>query len=234
MKKIIIGIAGLGIVILVHEFGHFIFAKLFNVVTPVFSIGFGPALISISIKNTLFQIALLPFGGYVELDPVSLNAQPYFAKLMIMLGGIIFNILFAYSILWIIKLQRKTYDTENGISTYSNLKKQLSHILETTHQKRNIIGPIGIINILGTSFMNNHYLFWFILAIISINIGLFNIIPLPFLDGGKILFYTIQAITKQQISETSFSYFSLLLLGLFILLFILISVSDIKQWRSTK
>src|SRR5688572_14870650 len=92
------GLAGISLVILVHEAGHFIFAHLFNVPTPVFSLGFGPALYTISFGQTIFKIALFPIGGYVELDSELLTQASYIAKMFIMFGGILFNIIFAYAI----------------------------------------------------------------------------------------------------------------------------------------
>lgn len=56
----------LGILIFVHELGHFIVGKLFGIGVEVFSIGFGPTLISFQFRNTLYRIAWLPLGGYVK------------------------------------------------------------------------------------------------------------------------------------------------------------------------
>jgi regulator of sigma E protease len=224
MKKIIGGLAGLSLVILIHECGHFIFAKLFDVATPVFSVGFGPALISIPINETIFQIAILPIGGYVELDPTTLEAQPYVAKMIIMLGGILFNIIFAYIVIWSTTIKNTT------TTVRENMKATLAQITANAQKENTIIGPIGIISMLGTSLTINPQLFWLMLALISINIGLFNLIPLPFLDGGKALFYTIEAITGNDLSSPTISYMSALLIGLFILFLVFISICDIKRY----
>ncbi|MCJ7827805.1 site-2 protease family protein, partial [Patescibacteria group bacterium] len=99
LVSIVIFLIILSVLILIHELGHFLCAHYFGVPTPVFSLGFGPALIKIPCGNTLFQIALLPFGGYVELDEAVLAIQPYLPKLAIMLAGILFNFIFTYAIL---------------------------------------------------------------------------------------------------------------------------------------
>lgn len=57
----------LGFSITIHEFGHFIFAKLFRIPVEKFSIGFGPPLIRKKIGETDFRIAYLPVGGYVKM-----------------------------------------------------------------------------------------------------------------------------------------------------------------------
>jgi regulator of sigma E protease len=109
------GILGIGLLITIHEFGHFIFCKLYGVKTPSFSIGFGPRLISKKIGDTVFSLSAIPLGGYVEIagsaemgqgeqkdahltDKSSFATKPYWQKATIMLGGISFNLIFAYLI----------------------------------------------------------------------------------------------------------------------------------------
>ena len=57
----------LGIVVFVHEFGHFLAAKAFGVYAPRFSIGFGPAIAKKRIGETEYRIGILPIGGYVRM-----------------------------------------------------------------------------------------------------------------------------------------------------------------------
>jgi len=96
IKSLLITLGGLSSVIVVHEFGHFLLCKLFHVATPIFSIGFGPRLIGYQIGSTLFQIALLPLGGYVAIDPASIATKPYIQKLLINVAGVSFNVIFAF------------------------------------------------------------------------------------------------------------------------------------------
>jgi regulator of sigma E protease len=58
----------LGIMVLVHEFGHFITAKFFGVRVEVFSIGFGKRLIGFKRGDTDYRISLVPLGGYVKMS----------------------------------------------------------------------------------------------------------------------------------------------------------------------
>jgi len=95
----VVGLVGLSLVILVHEFGHFLAAKLFGVGVPIFSVGFGPRLFGYRIGQTVFQLAAIPLGGYVSMNPVDLAMQPYGYKMIIILAGIVFNILFTYLVL---------------------------------------------------------------------------------------------------------------------------------------
>lgn len=72
--SILIGIILLGLIILIHEFGHFIFCKISKVKVLRFSIGFGPPLLRKKIGGTEFMISAIPFGGYVSpLDEEKVN-----------------------------------------------------------------------------------------------------------------------------------------------------------------
>ena len=64
---VIYAIIVLGILIFVHEFGHFIVAKLFNVKVEKFSLGFGPKLFGIQIGETEYLLSAFPLGGYVKM-----------------------------------------------------------------------------------------------------------------------------------------------------------------------
>lgn len=63
---IVVALVGLGFLILVHEFGHFIVAKAFGMRVEEFSIGFGRFLVSRRFGETVYGISVLPLGGYVR------------------------------------------------------------------------------------------------------------------------------------------------------------------------
>ncbi len=97
-----------GLVVLIHELGHFLFAKAGDVQVDVFSIGMGPSLFSFTRGETEYKIALLPLGGYVSMageDPEEAGDNPraFYNKsvgrrLLILLAGCIFNFLLGYAI----------------------------------------------------------------------------------------------------------------------------------------
>lgn len=110
---IIIAILGIGFLIAFHELGHFLFCKLFKVKTPSFSIGFGPRIFQKKIGDTTFALSLIPLGGYVEIagaheigqgeqkeafsqSKYSFAKKPYYQKMLIISGGILFNLIFAW------------------------------------------------------------------------------------------------------------------------------------------
>ena len=65
--SIIIALFGIGFLIGFHEFGHFLFCKLFGIKTPTFSIGFGPILYQKHTWGTDFTLAAIPLGGFVDI-----------------------------------------------------------------------------------------------------------------------------------------------------------------------
>jgi regulator of sigma E protease len=103
----------LGIMVVVHEFGHFAVAKLCGVRVEAFSVGFGPRLFGIKYGDTDYKICLLPFGGYVKmtgetpdssqdpaearpLDPGDFSAHPRWQRMLIGLAGPVANFILAF------------------------------------------------------------------------------------------------------------------------------------------
>lgn len=91
------------LVITVHEFGHFIVAKLNNIKVNEFSIGMGPAILKKQGKETLYAIRALPLGGYVSLegeedmsnDPRSFSNSHPLRRISVLLAGAIMNFILA-------------------------------------------------------------------------------------------------------------------------------------------
>ncbi len=108
----------LGILIFLHELGHFTMAKLFNVKVEAFSIGFGPKLFGIQLGETEYKISLVPLGGYVKLlgeepddfglplppdeQARTLNAQPFWKKALILVAGPGTNLILPFFIYFLV------------------------------------------------------------------------------------------------------------------------------------
>jgi regulator of sigma E protease len=99
-------IIGLGIMVLVHEWGHFIVARAFGVRVEVFSIGFGPKIAGIRRGPTDYRLSILPLGGYVRMagdnpaeerkgDPDEFLSRPRWQRVLIALAGPTTNFLMA-------------------------------------------------------------------------------------------------------------------------------------------
>jgi regulator of sigma E protease len=97
----------LGLMVLVHEFGHFVVAKLCGVRVETFAIGFGTRLVGFRRGETDYQINALPLGGYVKMageipgeettgDPGELNNHPRWQRMLIAIAGPVSNFLLAF------------------------------------------------------------------------------------------------------------------------------------------
>lgn len=113
MLSVIAFLVILAPLVVVHELGHFFFARLFNVRADAFSIGFGPRIWSRQIGETEWRVSAIPLGGYVKLfgeDPTAaaeesklspelqaraLNRQAPWKRFFIFFGGPLFNFLWA-------------------------------------------------------------------------------------------------------------------------------------------
>ena len=101
----------LGVMIFVHEWGHFIAAKLSGVKVEVFSFGFGPRLFGVKRGDTDYRLSALPFGGYVRMagdNPIEERtgadyeflSKPRWVRVVIACAGPAMNIIFAFLIFW--------------------------------------------------------------------------------------------------------------------------------------
>ena len=106
LTGIIAVVIGLGVMVLVHEWGHFVIARLFGVRVDVFSIGFGPRLLGLRRGPTDYRISALPLGGYVRMagdnpaeerrgDPDEFLSKPRWQRVLIALAGPTTNFLLA-------------------------------------------------------------------------------------------------------------------------------------------
>ena len=341
------GILGIGFIIAFHEFGHFIFCKIFNVRTNNFAIGYGPKLLKKKWGETNFTIGTIPLGGYVEMatespegknDPRLFTSKPLYQKLLIIFGGITFNMMFAYFVLCTIFMvglpktqllypinttnkvsfiqekspakkasiqkgdkilsidgkaleksakkvfeilkplagkkvpvqierngqiknlsitmaERKLFGQSHGslgvvfdfeekpglpfLSAISQgIKTTNMYITNTFKAYKNILvkrdtkglgGPVMIISETIKGAAKGLKIFLLFLAIISVNLAILNLIPLPILDGGQALLFTIESIIRRQLPErTKEVIFITCWIGM-LALFVYLSAKDI--WR---
>lgn len=100
----------IGVMILIHELGHFCVARFFDVRVDTFSFGFGPRLFGFRRGETDFRISAIPFGGYVKMageqpgdknadDPQAFLAKPRWQRLAIALAGPLMNVVLAVALL---------------------------------------------------------------------------------------------------------------------------------------
>lgn len=102
--NIILIILVFGIIVMFHELGHFIVAKINKISVTEFSIGMGPALFSFQKKETKYSIRLLPIGGYCLMmgedeeveDENSFSNKPVWVRMLVVAAGPVFNFILAF------------------------------------------------------------------------------------------------------------------------------------------
>ncbi|MEG2958626.1 MAG: site-2 protease family protein [Oscillospiraceae bacterium] len=119
MLYIVIAILMFGVLIAVHEFGHFATAKLLGVKVNEFAIGMGPKILSKQGKETLYSWRLFPVGGYCAMegededteDPHSFQKQAAWKKLLILVAGSFMNFLAGFLIFLVLFSQVTAFVT---------------------------------------------------------------------------------------------------------------------------
>lgn len=148
-----------GILIFIHELGHFIFAKLVGVKVLKFSLGFGPKVLGRKIGETEYVISAIPLGGYVkplgeepgeeikeEDKHRAFNFQPVWKRALIILAGPAFNLILAYIIFVIFLSMRLPVlipDLERVTNTTIENIKQDSPAMKAGLKKGDVIVSIS-------------------------------------------------------------------------------------------
>jgi len=353
---IIIAFFSLMGLIVLHEFGHFLFAKKFGVKVEEFGIGYPPRLFGKKIGETIYSLNLLPFGAFVRLpgeieekDSVdSFSKQPMRERILIVLGGVLSFWVIAAVIFTIVsglgapiaiddeasgnlidpKVQivgvakdspaqiagLKVGDVIRGLSfsdiqllpektkqiqdfTNNHLGKEINLTVErgkevfkttliprvsppqgegsmgvalvrTAIKKyplylapwqgivttgnltvgvingyfqaiRNVFigepsgvqmtGPVGVFQMLAQAQELGITYYLSFLAMISVYLAVFNLMPIPAVDGGKLVFLTIEAIRKKPIPEKIEQNITAVFFMLLIILMIFVTINDISR-----
>lgn len=343
--KILFALILFEVIILIHEFGHFIVAKKCGVKVNEFAIGMGPALLKKQKGETLYALRLFPIGGYCSMegeDEESSDSRAFCRKsvpkrMAIVIAGIVMNLILGFVLLIIYtslsapitsttvskfesenarshvtgleegdkiikingiriftdmdisyqfqndkdgvfdmtvlrngektELKGVTLDTENNLLhidflvepieatpltvisqsfkqgvTYSRLIYiSLADLVTGKYSIRDLSGPVGIVNVIGdvidSETDKETGIDWRALseqmlslgAFITINIGLFNLLPLPALDGGRLIFLIIEAIRKKPVSAEREGMVHFIGLAALMLLMVIVTVSDIVK-----
>ena len=304
----LVAIALFLVLIIIHEFGHFIAAKLLGVKVNEFAVGFGPKLFSKQGKETKYSVNLIPLGGYCAMEGEDedsgdnrafCNKKPW-RRFIIIAMGAIFNLILGLVIVAITLAPQEAFNStvvaefkENAVSSESGLmvndkitevegrkifstsdlsyaftnltdgkidmpvirvanrvelkdvaynsseedgisylevdfyvygiKKTVGSYIEQTFATaasycavvwRSLIdiiggkygisavsGPVGVTAAIGSAAKVSLANLLPIMAIITINLGLFNLLPIPALDGGRLLFILIEMIFRKPVPQ---------------------------------
>ena len=331
-----------GVIIMIHECGHFACAKLFKVKVNEFSLGMGPALFKRKKGDTLYAVRLFPIGGYVAMegeddaseDDRAFNKKPVWQKMIIVVAGALMNLILGF-ILMVLLLTTSTdligtntikefypdavssqYGLQagdrfveiDGHHVWSELdlsflmsrrqdgvfdfvverdgeKVTLNDVHFATEQQNGITliqydfiiigeqpgflnivknaftqsasivrmvwlsvfdlvtgrygmselaGPVGTVDIIAdvtaqavsSGSLTNLLT---IMAFITINVGVANLLPLPALDGGRFLFLAVEAVRRKPVNPKYEGYVHAAGLALLLLLMVVVTYNDIAR-----
>lgn len=125
LKGLALALAGITLLVVVHEMGHFLAARMFGIKVETFSVGFPPTIFGVKRGETTYQLGALPIGGYVKIsgmidesfdqdhlenekagkEPESweFRSKPVWQRFIVMIAGIVFNVILAVLIFSMIK-----------------------------------------------------------------------------------------------------------------------------------
>lgn len=151
MLNILGAVIALGILVTVHEFGHFLAARSFGVEVEKFSIGFGPRLFAVTKGKTEYRISLIPLGGYVkmkgenpdeEVDDLenSYKSKTWWQRAVIAFAGPFANLILAVLIFIFTFAIGKHFEDQLPIvgevkAEYADFVQAQDEILEVNDQK---------------------------------------------------------------------------------------------------
>lgn len=249
----------LSILVVVHEWGHFIAARKTGVFVEEFSIGMGPLVYKKKGKETQFSIRALPLGGFCKMrgegdsgddegekgetkvlvdpdDPRSFSNKTKLQRFFILVAGAAMNIIFAYVLLVLIYLFRgaNPFDAiyhgalatvDFGAAIYQSL-----YMLITGQVGMNdIAGPIGMVTMVHDFVQHGAIMLMSFTALISVNLGVINLLPLPALDGGQILIIIIEKIIGRDIDPKKANMINYVGFIALMLLAVVVAVNDVMR-----
>ena len=199
--KYIIAFILIGLVILLHELGHFIAARITGIRVKIFSIGFGPKLLSWKKGVTEYRISMIPIGGY--LLPDINEEKDYFAipivrRIIFAAGGPAANIIASIILLALIRILQGDPFINAIIAGFFNTFRILSVMALTLSRifsdTQSLSGIVGIVaqggNFIGGDMIRAvHFM-----SLIGINLAFINLLPFPVFDGGKIMLCAAEAV----------------------------------------
>ena len=238
----------LGFLILIHESGHFLVAKACKVCVNEFAIGFGKAIWTKQGKETLYVLRLIPLGGFVRMEGEEEHSDKEGSfsnvsipkKMAIVASGGLTNIIFGLVTFFILSTvyYGKVIENSNFVSQmsygFSNTLNYLGLTIDSLKQLftgnidlNQLTGPIGISGMVAET--SGLFDFINLLAVVSLSLGITNLLPFPPLDGGKIIIYIIEWIRKKPLKENIELNLQSVGFAMIILLSIYVAYNDVLR-----
>lgn len=196
-----------------HESGHALAARALGIPVVRFEVGFGPRLWERTRGITTYCVRLIPLIGAVHLDPErKLSTFPLWKRFLFVLGGPVGSFLFA-ALLAVPATQYLLAERSQGVPLWLAALVAIPMTLAGTKMLfialSSVIsqglaafaGPTGIFEHTGQALASGPGALSFWLFFLALNVLVLNLLPLPPLDGGHLLFYTIEAVVRRPVPE---------------------------------
>ncbi len=233
-------------VVLVHELGHFIAARRAGVPVYEFSIGFpfSPKILTLfKHRETVFTLRLLPLGGFVSFskdgdeEATDLFGASIGHRALIMSAGSLFNITFAFLLFIAVFAMGKHLSVSDAIvasaktvwSIIAGTVDFISKAFSGHGSWEGLSGPVGIAAIAGQAASKGFLNLAYFTGMLSVSLGIINLIPFPALDGCQLLMLVVEAVKQKPLSLRTYQVVNLVGFALFILLTIIITYRDIMK-----
>jgi len=229
----------LGFLIFIHEGGHFLVAKLCRVKVNEFAIGFGPTIWKKQTKETKYALRLIPLGGFVSMEGEEERSEEEgsFSKasipkrIAIVAAGaavnIVFGLLVFFILIWVL-YGDFAIAVQTTVSFVITLGESIKMIFTGGVGVDDLSGPVGISGVVAQTTNIVNYIY--ILAVISVSLGVTNLLPIPALDGGKIILLIIETIRRKPLKQETEIQIQLLGFSLLIALSLYVTYNDILRF----
>lgn len=185
----------IGLLILVHEAGHFLAARLVRVPVLRFSIGFGPKIIAWRRGTTEYRVSVIPLGGYVVPDIAKVEDYLSIAlwrRWAISLGGPLANLLLTVLLFAALNTAVAGFSARNillapWLELVGLLGQMGDGLAALFSHPGNVSSVVGVVAFGGQSVHGGLVSALSFFILISANLAIVNMLPLPPLDGGKMV-----------------------------------------------
>lgn len=191
-----------GLLIAIHEYGHLLAAKLCGIPVKRFSIGFGPKVLEVKLGETSYWLSWIPIGGYVlpAIEPDDFRELPAYKRIVFAIGGPMANVIAAFMGLFLLGLAQFNLPVFGAtsfaaIQLWTGLQQQIAGLSAVTDVEQ-LTGIVGIVAVGGAQFGSTLTSLLTFSVLINLSLAVMNLLPLPPLDGGRILFCVLEKIYR--------------------------------------
>ena len=192
-----------GLIIAIHELGHLLAAKLCGIPVKRFSVGFGPRVFELTRGETSYWLSWIPIGGYVlpAIEHDDLRELAVYKRITFALGGPIANVIAAFTTLLLFGLTQLELPAFQAASfavtqLWTGLQQQVSGLSALFGEINQLSGIVGIVAVGGNQFGSTFTGLLTFSVLINLSLAVMNMLPLPPLDGGRILFCILEKIYR--------------------------------------